>query len=75
MLQFDLQLSTGYAGSSGTKRCCTRSAVICVLPKATWHELKSDLQMATTFVEVEGAQERPSCVPRLAAANAAPGAT
>ena len=50
-----------------------RSATAYVLSRATQHELQSDLQMAATFAGLGGAQGRPSCDPRLAAASAGPG--
>ena len=47
----------------------------CVLLGATGLELQSDLQMTAIFSGLGGAQERPSCKPRLATASAWPGAT
>ena len=39
------------------------------LPGATQHQLQSSLQMAATCARLGGAQERPYCKPRLAAAS------
>lgn len=52
-----------------------KSAVACVLPRATQHELQSNLKMASTCAGLGGAQVRPSCGPRLATASARPEAT
>ena len=48
-----------------TWRCRPRSAADCPLPRATWNELQSHLQMTATCAGLGGAQERPSYEPRL----------
>ena len=55
--------------------CRPRSAPTCVLPGATLHELQSNLKMAATCHGLGGSQAKPNYEPRLAAANAGPGAT
>ena len=62
-------------GASALRRCRRRLATICVLPEASQHELQNDLQMASNCSGLGGAQERPSCEPKLAAVSARPGAT
>ena len=52
-------------------RFMPRSAAACVLPRATWHELQSDLLLCSGLGV---AQVRPSYEPRVAAASAGPGA-
>ena len=44
-------------------------------PRATRHELQSDVQMAATCAGLGGAQQRPSCEPRLTVVSAWPVAT
>ena len=51
------------------------SADTSLLLGATQHELQSYLQMSATCAGLGGAQLRPSCEPRLAAASAGSGAT
>ena len=50
------------------------SAPTRVLPRATLHDLQSNLQMAPACVGLGGSQAKPSCEPRLADASARPGA-
>ena len=51
-------------------RCRLRSAATCVLPRANWHELQIDLQMAATYVGLGGAQVSTKRKPRPAATSA-----
>ena len=50
------------------------SATSCVPPRATQHELQSNLQMAASCVGLRGSQVEPNCDLKLAAASARPGA-
>ena len=50
-----------------------KSAATCAPPRATQHELQSDLQLAATCAGLGGAQVRPNCKPVLAPARAGPG--
>ena len=70
-----LKLSTMCTGSGPPRRCRPRSATNCALPGAIWHQLQSDLPMAATYAGLGGAQVKPRCEPRLAAASAKSGAT
>ena len=45
-----------------------------VLPETTQHELQSNLQITATCTGLGGSQVKPNCDPKLAAANAKPGA-
>lgn len=51
-------LSWGLQGGAGQGLTAT-----CVLPKATWHVLQSDLQLAATCAEPRGALAMPHCEP------------
>ena len=62
-------LALGFSGW-----CKPSSAPTCVLPRATLHELQSNLQMAATRVGLGGFQEKPNCDPKLAATSGQPGA-
>lgn len=55
--------------------CRPRSAAAaCALPRATWYELQSGLQLVATFSGLGGAWERLSCGPRPAPTSAGFGA-
>ena len=49
--------------------------MIHVLSGVTQSKLQSDLQMAATCAGLGGAQEKPNCKPRPAAASGGPGVT
>ena len=70
MLQPGLKLSKGVQALESPRKCRLRSAVTCALPRATRHELQSNLHMAPTCAGFRDAQKRPYCEPRLNAANA-----
>lgn len=46
------------------------SATNCVLPRDTWNELKSDVQMVVICAGIEGAWEILSCKMRLVSTSA-----
>ena len=46
-----------------SRKCRPRSAAACVLPRATQHELQSNLPMAAIYAGIGGAQERSSSEP------------
>ena len=54
-----LKLSTGSAGSGAFWEGKPGSVTACVMPKATWHEVQSNVQMAGTCAGLVGAQVRP----------------
>ena len=54
------------------RRCRLRSAITCGLPRATQHELQSNMRMAATCAGLGMYQAEPNCDPKLAAASARP---
>ena len=60
----------------GFPSCCrSGSAITCVLPGATQHDLQSNLQMAATCAGLGVSQVKPSYESILVAAGAGPWAT
>ena len=75
VLRFGVKLSMGVQVRGPPMRCMPRLANACILPRATWHELQSSLQMVGTCARLRGALVGASCEPSPVAVSAGPGTT
>ena len=62
VLQCSLKLPIVYTGSEASRKMQAKVSHPCVLPRASWHELQSDLQVAAICPGLGAVQARPMTV-------------